>query len=154
MDRAFRQTRARMARRCHRGSRQKKTNVGPRPRNVVDRARVNGNVITTQPVAAEMDSHGIFLGNVENVSVGENDISAASGILPDPDRVTPHFGVFQFGYRGSRLTMTENSVTNLYHGFAVIPDLADQLSGIWRLRDNAAAGCPRNYVFATGVEVI
>ncbi|MCQ0091208.1 DUF6519 domain-containing protein [Roseovarius sp. M141] len=124
-----------------------------RPPNTVRRARIEGNVITLQPVASGVEGHGIYLGHVDNVTVGQNDISGG-GTLPNSKVIMPHFGLYQYGYRGPRFTVTENTVTNLYHGYAVVPELYDDVTGIWRLRDNATQGCPRPFAVATGVEVL
>ncbi len=124
-----------------------------RPPNTVQRARIVGNVIALRPLATVTVSRGIYLGHVDNVTIGQNDITGGTR-PPDPKSIAPHFGVYQFGYRGSRLTATENTVTNLFHGYAVIPELFEQVQGIWRVRDNAAPGCVRHYVVASQVSVI
>jgi hypothetical protein len=72
----------------------------------------------------------------------------------DRARPTPQFGVFQFGFRGPGLTVCENTVSALFHGYAVTPALSDALAGAWRLRDNAAQGCIRNYVVVSGLEIL
>ncbi|MEE4109666.1 MAG: DUF6519 domain-containing protein [Halieaceae bacterium] len=123
-----------------------------RPDNTVVRVRIEGNVIAVSPVASTTDAHGVFLGHVDNATVGQNDISG--GAAPNGKLPRPHFGVYQYGYRGPRLTVTENTVTNLFHGFAIIPEISDALTGIWRLRDNATPGCARPTVLASGVQVI
>ncbi len=124
-----------------------------RPANTVARARIEGNVIAVMPLATTTDMHGVFLGHVDNATIGQNDISG--GATPaSPNLPRPHFGIYQYGYRGPRLTATENTVTNLHNGFAIIPTLFDDLSGIWRLRDNATPGCANTFVLGSGVQVL
>jgi hypothetical protein len=123
------------------------------PPNIVQRARITGNVIGVAPLAETVEAHGIYLGHVENVSVGENVISGPGGVIGDPDRPAPHFGLYQYGYRGARMTVTENSASALWHGYVVAPSISDNVTGIWRLRDNSARGCNRPYVLASGVQV-
>lgn len=67
----------------------------------------------------------------------------------------PHFGFYQHGHRGARLTVTENTVRSFYTGFAVAPAGIDPVDGvgIWRLRDNAPRGCFRPYALAPDVIV-
>ncbi|WP_341368395.1 DUF6519 domain-containing protein [Yoonia sp. BS5-3] len=124
------------------------------PPNIVQNARVSGNVIGVQPLADTVDAHGIFLGHVESASVGENIISGAAQSTPN-DNPMPHFGLYQHGYRGTRLTISENSARRLYHGFAVVPAIDPQDGlGVYRLRDNGARSCVRPYVVAVNVQVI
>ncbi len=124
-----------------------------RPPNTVRRARIEGNVIAVQPLASGVEAHGIYLGHVDSVTVGQNDISG--GDRPsNPDLIMPQFGVYQFGYRGPRFTVSENTVRNLCHGYAVVPELYEEGTGLWRLRDNAAQGSARPFAVATGVEVL
>ena len=124
-----------------------------RPDNTVARVRIEGNVIALIPLATTTAVHGVFLGHVDNATVGQNDITGDAR-PPNPKIPRPHFGVYQYGYRGARLTATENTVTNLFHGFAIIPELSDILGGVWRLRDNATPGCAIHTVLASGVQVI
>ncbi|SLN59695.1 hypothetical protein ROA7450_03092 [Roseovarius albus] len=127
--------------------------IGREPPNIVRRARITGNVIGVRPLSETTDAHGIYLGHVESVSVGENELSGPS--LPfDDDRPQPHFGLYQHGYRGARLTITENTARSFYHGFAVVPTI-DPVGGvgIWRLRDNATRNCARPYALASDIEV-
>ena len=124
------------------------------PANRVRRTRIEGNVISVAPISRLSRAHGIYLGHVESVSVGQNCIDGASEFTPAPKIPTPQFGLFQFGYRGPRLTVTENTVTRLFHGYVVAPDLFDDIAGIWRLRDNATQGVIQPYVYALGVSVI
>lgn len=123
-----------------------------RPGNTVARAVVENNSITVQPLSAQTTAFGVFLGHVDNVSVNRNDISAVMGSIGDD--LTPHFGVHQFGFRGPRITISENTVTALRFGYAVIPTLANGVSGIWRLRDNATSQVISPYVTGNGVDVI
>ncbi len=124
------------------------------PANRVQRTRIEGNVISVLPMTGRSRGHGIYLGHVDSVSVGQNCISGPVGFSPDPDIATPQFGIFQFGYRGPRLTITENTVSRLFHGYVVAPELSDDIFGIWRLRDNATDNVERPYVYASGVSVI
>lgn len=124
--------------------------VTEQPPNIVQNARISGNVIGLQPLADAADAHGIYLGHVESASVSENIISGTTVT----DNLRPHFGVYQHGYRGTRLTISENSVRALYHGFVVVPAVDPSAgSGIWRLRDNGARSCPQPYIVAPGVGV-
>lgn len=126
--------------------------TGVQPPNIVQNARVNGNVIGVQPLSDTVDAHGIFLGHVESASVSENIISGVG--VGSAKVVKPHFGLYQHGYRGTRLTISENSARLLFHGFAVVPYLDPQEGvGIWRLRDNGARSCVRPYIAATDVQV-
>lgn len=128
--------------------------VTQQPPNIVQNARVTGNVIGLQPLADTADAHGIFLGHVESASVSENIISGITQSF-DQDNVRPHFGLYQHGYRGTRLTISENTARLLYHGFVVVPAVdPSEGVGIWRLRDNGARGCVRPYVVASDVDVI
>lgn len=123
-----------------------------RPDNTVARAVVENNSITVQPLSAQTAAFGVFLGHVDNVSVSRNDISSVN--TSNTDDSSPHFGVHQFGFRGPRITISENTVTALRFGYAVIPTLDDGVSGIWRLRDNATSQVISAYVTANGVFVI
>lgn len=121
------------------------------PPNIVHRARIEGNVITLRSAANSLPAHGVYLGHVGNVTVGQNDITGETP--PKPEFSVPQFGIHQYGHRGPRLTMTENTVTDLFAGFAVIPELMEKLFGIWRLRDNAAPGCFLPFVVVPQVDV-
>ena len=93
----------------------------------------------------------------ESVSHSRAECSAngfANADAPENDTRAPHFGVHQFGFRGPRVTLSENTVVGLAYGYAVIPSLSSDLAGVWRLRDNAAAQVSFPYVFGTGVQVI
>ncbi len=124
---------------------------GDTPRNTVNRARVIGNVITTQPIAPEVKTFGIFLGNIGSSSVSQNDVGAAIPLPQSDNQPRPHFGIYQFGYRGPRMIMSENTVRDLYNGYAVLPTLDGSQRGVWRLRDNGSSNCLREAVLATDV---
>lgn len=126
---------------------------GATPPNIVECARIHGNVIEVTPLTETVEVHGVYLGHVSHVSVSENTISGTSGQAAGLDVAYPHFGVFQFGFRGPRLTITENSASALGYGFAVMPGLSDILRGTWRLRDNAPWTCSHAYAVGSGVQV-
>ena len=125
-----------------------------RPTNSVTRVTVNANTVTVAPLSLQTAAFGIFLGHVDSATVGGNDIRLANADAPENDTRAPHFGVHQFGFRGPRVTLSENTVVGLAYGYAVIPSLSSDLAGVWRLRDNAAAQVSFPYVFGTGVQVI
>lgn len=128
--------------------------IKQRPANDVARAVIEGNVITVQPLSDQTAAHGVYLGHVRNVSVGRNDVTPGDLGPGSPDVPKPHFGVYQFGHRGPRLTIGENTVAGLHHGYVVIPTIDPAAGvGVWRLRDNGIAGVERPYVVASDVEV-
>lgn len=123
------------------------------PPNRIAHAVISGNTITLNPLSNVSPAHGIYLGHVTRATLGQNSVSMADASFRS-DTVAPHFGICQFGWRGPLLMVSENHVTGMENGIAVIPGLAEDLRGIWRLRDNAALRTRRAYVVASGVEVI
>jgi hypothetical protein len=124
------------------------------PPNTVRRARINGNSVMILPLSDSVEAHGIYLGHVDSVSVGENDLTCSERVR-NLDRPRPHFGLYQHGYRGARLTVTENTARSFHTGFAIVPAGIDPSGGvgIWRLRDNAPRACIRPYAVAPDVMV-
>lgn len=120
-----------------------------RPDNCIRHAVIEGNTITLNPLSSASPAHGIYLGHVERASLSRNSVQ-----MPDKfrvDAVMPHFGIFQFGWRGQLLTISENQVSGMENGIAVVPSLNDGPRGIWILRDNAATRTRRAFVLAQGV---
>lgn len=120
-----------------------------RPKNRILHAVIEGNTITLNPLSSASAAHGIYLGHVERASLSRNSV-----LMPDKfrvDAVMPHFGIFQFGWRGQLLTISENQVSGMENGIAVAPTLDEGPRGIWILRDNAAARTRRAFVLAQGV---
>ncbi|SIT01796.1 hypothetical protein SAMN05421759_11055 [Roseivivax lentus] len=122
-----------------------------RPDNRVIRAIITGNVIEVRPLATTASAFGIFLGHADRVSASENLISGPGGIS-DNDRPRPHYGLYQFGWRGAHLTWSMNGVEGLYNGYFVGPETSSQPNRRWQLRDNATSGTVRAYVLAPDVD--
>ncbi|MEM8957352.1 MAG: DUF6519 domain-containing protein [Pseudomonadota bacterium] len=121
-----------------------------RPRNTVARASIQDCVIALRPAALGTRAHGVFVGHVDALRIEGCDITG-QGAAPSPDRAVPQFGVYQYGWRGPRLTMSANSVTNLHFGFAVLPDIKPSSPGVWRLLHNATRGVVRPYAVTGNV---
>lgn len=122
------------------------------PQNRIAHAVISGNTVTLNPLSSATPAHGVFLGHVARVSIGQNSVTAPQSLRVES--VAPHFGICQFGWRGPLLTVAENNVAGMDNGIAVIPGLVDAPHGIWRLRDNAVFRTRRAYVTAPGVEVL
>lgn len=118
------------------------------PRNRVRRAVVSDNTIAVVPLSSVTESCGIYVGHVERMQAKANVIEGQSG--PIGDLARPHFGMYQFGWRGPHLTWSENAVTGIHTGYAVLPKL--DLPGLWRLRDNSADNVVREYA-TSGVDI-
>ena len=122
-----------------------------RPPNRIAHAVICGNTITLNPFSSATPAHGIYLGHAERATLGQNSVTMPDGLRAEP--VAPHFGICQFGWRGSLLAISENQVAGMENGIAVIPGLNDSQTGIWRLRDNAALRTRRAYILAPGVSL-
>ncbi len=122
-----------------------------RPPNSVLRAVVHNNTISVAPISNVTAAFGIYFGHVASAMASHNVIVGPGGRPGGNER--PHFAMHQYGYRGSHLTWSENMVDGLYYGYAVLPNISDNLSGTWRLRDNSAENVTAPYAVVGGVDV-
>lgn len=121
------------------------------PGNLVVRAVVERNRIFVEPPSATVPAHGVYAGHVRNLSVLTNEIRLPE-VPGDRNVAAFWYGVRTYGYRGPLLRISGNFVSGGRFGFSVLPSLNDQLSGVWRVSENAA-DTPVLGQFASGVEV-
>ncbi|MEM6466187.1 MAG: DUF6519 domain-containing protein, partial [Pseudomonadota bacterium] len=122
------------------------------PPNLVRHARVRENVINVQPLSNQTTAYGIYFGHVSEITAGQNMITGAG--LAGKGDFNPHYGMYQFGFRGAHLVWSENRADTITNGFAVMPTIDDRRRGLWRLRDNSAFGTVNNFIVASGVDVV
>jgi hypothetical protein len=122
-----------------------------RPENVVRRVMISQNTIALTPLSTATPAYGIFLGHADRQVVSENEVSG--GTLAETEHNPPHFGIYQYGWRGPHLLWSANVVSDVFHGLVVMPQLREA-QGLWRLRDNAAPNTVLSFVYDSRVEVL